>query len=111
MGEGSVRRLSQSCRRLADKMFSNHIREPMAEFLGTMVFVMFGTGVDCQTVLSSSSAVSSGPKGVGLRHRPRSTLTVGCRIGSLLVLAGVLVCSLSGSAMFSFADDATFCQV
>ncbi|CUA75240.1 putative membrane protein YFL054C [Saccharomyces cerevisiae S288c] [Rhizoctonia solani] len=39
------------------------IRQPAAEFLGTMILVIFGTGVNCQVVLSSSTAVSSSVKG------------------------------------------------
>jgi len=43
--------------------FRHRIREPAAEFLGTMLLVMFGLGVNCQAVLSSSPAVASSPKG------------------------------------------------
>ncbi|KAG9096204.1 hypothetical protein FRC06_008911, partial [Ceratobasidium sp. 370] len=39
------------------------LREPAAEFLGTMILIVFGTGVDCQVVLSGSTAVASSPKG------------------------------------------------
>ncbi|KAB5593834.1 membrane protein [Ceratobasidium theobromae] len=39
------------------------IREPAAEFLGTMILLLCGTGVNCQVTLSSSTAVSSSPKG------------------------------------------------
>ncbi|CAE6421834.1 unnamed protein product [Rhizoctonia solani] len=39
------------------------LREPAAEFLGTMVLVIFGTGVLSQVVLSSNDAVSARPKG------------------------------------------------
>ncbi|KAG8698691.1 hypothetical protein FRC08_005763 [Ceratobasidium sp. 394] len=39
------------------------LREPAAEFLGTMVLIVFGTGVDCQVVLSGSTAVASSQKG------------------------------------------------
>ncbi|KDN34586.1 hypothetical protein RSAG8_12318, partial [Rhizoctonia solani AG-8 WAC10335] len=39
------------------------IREPAAEFLGTMILVIFGTGVNCQVVLSGNPAVSASPKG------------------------------------------------
>ena len=42
----------------------NIIREPAAEFLGTMVLIMFGTAVDCQVVLSSNTSIASSPKGV-----------------------------------------------
>ncbi|TFY80640.1 hypothetical protein EWM64_g3373 [Hericium alpestre] len=40
-----------------------HIREPAAELLGTMVLILFGTGVDCQVVLGSNPAVAPTPKG------------------------------------------------
>ncbi|KAJ7864647.1 aquaporin [Mycena leptocephala] len=39
------------------------LREPIAEFLGVMVLVIFGAGVNCQVLLSSASGVSSSPKG------------------------------------------------
>ncbi|KAI9571171.1 major intrinsic protein superfamily membrane channel protein [Boletus coccyginus] len=41
----------------------DYIREPAAEFLGTMILVIFGCGVNCQVVLSSSRAVSPSPQG------------------------------------------------
>ena len=40
------------------------MREPMAEFAGVAIFVLFGTGVDCQVVLSTNPKVASAPKGV-----------------------------------------------
>lgn len=40
------------------------IREPVAEFFGTMVLVIFGNGAACQVTLSSDPAVASSPKGV-----------------------------------------------
>ncbi|KAG5653111.1 hypothetical protein H0H81_002258 [Sphagnurus paluster] len=39
------------------------IREPVAEFLGVCILIIFGTGVDCQVVLSSNTGVAPGPKG------------------------------------------------
>ncbi|KAJ7501537.1 putative aquaporin 5 [Mycena galericulata] len=39
------------------------LREPIAEFLGVAVLVIFGAGVNCQVLLSSASGVSSSPKG------------------------------------------------
>ncbi|KIM67687.1 hypothetical protein SCLCIDRAFT_1189699 [Scleroderma citrinum Foug A] len=39
------------------------IREPLAEFLGTMILIIFGCGGNCQVVLSSNTAVASSPKG------------------------------------------------
>lgn len=40
-----------------------YIREPAAEFFGVMIIIIFGTGVDCQVVLSGNSAVASSSKG------------------------------------------------
>jgi aquaglyceroporin related protein len=39
------------------------MREPMAEFAGVAVFLIIGTGVDCQVVLSTNSAIASSQKG------------------------------------------------
>lgn len=41
-----------------------YIREPAAEFFGTMILIIFGCGGNCQVVLSSKPAVASSPKGV-----------------------------------------------
>jgi len=41
-----------------------YIKEPFAEFLGTFILVMFGAGVNCQVVLSSSPNVASTQRGV-----------------------------------------------
>ena len=49
---------------LIHTIHSEYIREPAAEFFGVMVLIIFGTGVDCQVVLSGNSAVASSPKGV-----------------------------------------------
>ncbi|KAI6114371.1 major intrinsic protein superfamily membrane channel protein [Pisolithus sp. B1] len=40
-----------------------YIRESAAEFLGTMILIIFGCGGNCQAVLSSNTAVSATPKG------------------------------------------------
>ncbi|KAF9241158.1 major intrinsic protein superfamily membrane channel protein [Melanogaster broomeanus] len=40
-----------------------YIREPAAEFLGSMIFVIIGCGSNCQVVLSTNPAVASSPKG------------------------------------------------
>jgi glycerol uptake facilitator-like aquaporin len=40
------------------------MREYVAEFAGVAVFVIMGTGGDCQVVLSTDPAISSSPKGV-----------------------------------------------
>jgi len=39
------------------------MREASAEFLGTMILIIFGNGVNLQVVLSSSSKVTASPKG------------------------------------------------
>ncbi|KAH7885247.1 major intrinsic protein superfamily membrane channel protein [Phlebopus sp. FC_14] len=52
-----------------------YIREPAAEFLGTMILVIFGCGGDCQVVLSSNPAVASSAKGEYL------SLNIGWAIG------------------------------
>ncbi|KAF7291875.1 hypothetical protein MIND_01212800 [Mycena indigotica] len=43
--------------------YREYLREPFAEFLGVAVLVLFGAGVNCQVLLSSSTGVSSSPKG------------------------------------------------
>ncbi|KAF9046087.1 aquaporin-like protein [Panaeolus papilionaceus] len=37
-------------------LLSAYIKEPAAEFLGVMILIIFGAGVDCQTVLSTNPA-------------------------------------------------------
>ncbi|KAG6848276.1 hypothetical protein H0H93_001619, partial [Arthromyces matolae] len=62
------------------------LREPAAEFLGVMILIIFGNGVDCQVVLSSNAAVASSPKGDYL------SLNFGWAIGTALgvwVSAGI----------------------
>jgi len=44
-------------------MIRQVIREPLAEFFGVAIFVIFGAGVNCQSVLSTNKAVSSSPRG------------------------------------------------
>jgi len=39
------------------------LREPIAEFFGVMILIIFGNGVDCQVVLSSVPGVASSGKG------------------------------------------------
>ncbi|KAG6827462.1 hypothetical protein H0H92_011701 [Tricholoma furcatifolium] len=39
------------------------LREPAAEFAGTMFLTLFGLGVNCQATLSSNLGVASSPKG------------------------------------------------
>ena len=54
------------------------LREPAAEFLGTMILLIFGAGVDCQVVLSGNTAVSASPKGEYL------SISFGWAIGTAL---------------------------
>ncbi|KAH9067500.1 aquaporin [Lactarius vividus] len=56
----------------------DHIREPAAEMLGTMILIMFGTGGVCQVVLSNNTKVVSAPKGDWL------SLTSGWAVGAAL---------------------------
>ncbi|KIK73922.1 hypothetical protein PAXRUDRAFT_94259, partial [Paxillus rubicundulus Ve08.2h10] len=39
------------------------LREPFAEFLGTLVFVVFGTGGNCEVFLSQDPNVTAIPRG------------------------------------------------
>ncbi|KAJ7099682.1 putative aquaporin 4 [Mycena epipterygia] len=62
------------------------IREAAAEFAGVMILVIFGTGVDCQVVLSSVTAVAPSQKGSYL------SINFGWAIGTALgvwVSAGI----------------------
>lgn len=45
---------------------SEYIKEPAAEFFGVMILIIFGNGVDCQTVLSKNTAVAASPMGVSV---------------------------------------------
>lgn len=45
---------------------SEYLREPVAEFFGVMILIIFGNGVDCQVVLSGNTGVASSAKGVSL---------------------------------------------
>lgn len=40
------------------------MREFIAEFAGVAVFLIIGTGVDCQVVLSTDTAIAPSPRGV-----------------------------------------------
>ena len=59
------------------------MREPMAEFAGVAVFVLIGTGADCQVVLSTNTAVASSPRGVSRVSREK----VACIKSTLLLRA------------------------
>ncbi|KAF9525543.1 putative aquaporin 4 [Crepidotus variabilis] len=43
--------------------YRNFLREPFAEFFGTCILIIFGTGVDCQVVLSGNPSVAPSAKG------------------------------------------------
>jgi aquaglyceroporin related protein, other eukaryote len=47
----------------ADALYSQVIREPAAEMLGTMMLTLIGNAVNCQVALSSNSGVASSQKG------------------------------------------------
>lgn len=50
---------------------SQMLREPMAEFAGVMILIIFGVGVDLQVVLSTNTGVASGQQGVSIFFRPQ----------------------------------------
>ena len=64
MGQDPVRGIGHGFVSEYLKPDSQYIREPMAEFFGTMILVIFGCGANCQVALSSSTSVSASPKGV-----------------------------------------------
>ncbi|KAF4577074.1 hypothetical protein EYR36_005061 [Pleurotus pulmonarius] len=47
----------------AHQITRDMIREPVAEFIGTAILIVFGNGVNCQVVLSGVSGVASSAKG------------------------------------------------
>ena len=58
----------------------NHCREPLAELLGVCVLIVFGTGVDCQVVLSTDTDVAPSHRGVCIFLR--SIIMSGCGGGT-----------------------------
>ncbi|KAF9557543.1 putative aquaporin 4 [Agrocybe pediades] len=58
--------------------YREYIREPFAEFLGVMVLIMFGNGVDCQVVLGGNTAVSAAERGSYL------SINVGWAVGTAM---------------------------
>ncbi|KAL0946192.1 hypothetical protein HGRIS_012453 [Hohenbuehelia grisea] len=58
--------------------YRQYYREPMAEFAGVMILVIFGTAVDCQVILSANTAVAATPTGNYL------SLNFGWAIGAAL---------------------------
>ncbi|CEL53542.1 putative membrane protein YFL054C OS=Saccharomyces cerevisiae (strain ATCC 204508 / S288c) GN=YFL054C PE=1 SV=1 [Rhizoctonia solani AG-1 IB] len=64
------------------------IRELSAEFIGTMIFMIIGLGVNCQSTLTSSSQVSSTPKG--------NYVTVSLAWGTGLALGAWVSSGISG---------------
>ena len=69
------------------------IREPFAEFLGTMILIIFGCGGNCQAVLSTNTAVAPSPRGVSIQSRLKSMVQLNAmiRASSPLTLAGLSV--------------------
>ncbi|TEB29964.1 aquaporin [Coprinellus micaceus] len=51
MGAGGYRRIPFSWMKIRE-----HLREPFAEFVGVMVLILFGNGVNCQVTLSKGTA-------------------------------------------------------
>ncbi|KAG6848277.1 hypothetical protein H0H93_001620 [Arthromyces matolae] len=68
--------------------YKQMLREPAAEFAGTMLLTIFGLGVNCQSVLSSSTSVSAAPKG------DWTTVTLGW--GAAIALAAWVSGGISG---------------
>jgi len=54
------------------------LREPMAEFFGVMILIIFGAGVDCQVTLSGNTGVAPSQKGSYL------SISFGWAIGTAL---------------------------
>jgi len=54
------------------------IREPFAEFLGVVILIIFGNGVNCQAVLSANPSVAPSPRGDSL------SIDVGWAVGIAL---------------------------
>ena len=50
------------------------MREPMAEFAGVAVFLVIGTGVNCQVVLSTDTVIASSQRGVSRVSRENVAL-------------------------------------
>ncbi|TFK73625.1 putative aquaporin 4 [Pluteus cervinus] len=63
--------------------YRDFAREPLAEFLGTAILVILGTGANCSTALSTSPKVASSPHGGALSGN------IGWALG---VSLGVWVC-------------------
>ena len=56
--------------------FREYFREPCAEFFGVMLFIIFGTGVNCQVSLGGNTLVASSPHGVSISYFPKWVLEV-----------------------------------
>ncbi|KAI0755223.1 aquaporin [Daedaleopsis nitida] len=82
-----------------------HIREPAAEFFGVMILIIFGNGVDCQTVLSKNTAVASAPLGDYL------SLNFGWAVGTALgvwVSSGISGGHINPAVTIAFATFRDF---
>lgn len=58
--------------------YRTFIREPFAEFLGVVILIIFGNGVNCQVVLSANPNVAPSPRGDYL------SISVGWAVGLAL---------------------------
>ncbi|OBZ68683.1 hypothetical protein A0H81_11172 [Grifola frondosa] len=81
------------------------LREPAAEFFGTMVLIIFGNGVDCQVVLSSHPSVAASPFGSYL------SLSFGWAVGTALgvwISAGISGGHINPAVTIAFATFRDF---
>jgi hypothetical protein len=91
--------------------YRSFLREPAAEFFGTMMIIIFGNGVNCQVTLTGSTAVRAAAAGVSAMsfHEQESVVTMTIiRITSPSTSAGPSVRHLvSGSLGESQVDTST----
>ncbi|KAG6878847.1 hypothetical protein C0992_007156 [Termitomyces sp. T32_za158] len=74
--------------------YKQMLREPMAEFFGVMILIIFGNGVDCQVVLSGNPGVAASPKGL-----PFYKLGMGCWLDPILSSISSALTLFLGTAM------------
>ncbi|KAI0769916.1 aquaporin [Fomes fomentarius] len=82
-----------------------YIKEPAAEFFGVMILIIFGNGVDCQTVLSKNTAVAASPMGNYL------SLNFGWAVGTALgvwVSSGISGGHINPAVTIAFATFRDF---
>lgn len=63
-----MRKLAAKLHHLLTSTRRHRIREPVAEFLGVMILVLFGCAGNAQGTLFNSTNVSSSPAGVSFLH-------------------------------------------